>query len=81
MMITTRTVDELYEGFRIFVFVLPQGDDQWLATSEVEREGAEGIEVFQKFGGPCQGRTAEEARLAVLADTRHKIDNVLAKPC
>jgi len=80
-MMMSRTVDDLYEGFRIFVFVLPQGDDQWSATSEVERDGAEGVETFQKFGGPCPGRTAEEARLAVLADTRHKIDNVLAEPC
>lgn len=80
-MIMTRTADELYEGFRIFVFVLPQGDDQWEATSEVERDGADGVETFQKFGGPCQGRTVEEARLAVLVDTRRKIDNVLAEPC
>ena len=77
----TKTADEVYEGFRIFVFVVPEGGDQWSATSEVQRDGAEGVETFQQFGGPCQGRTEQEARLAVLADSRQKIDDVLAEPC
>lgn len=77
----TKAPDALYEDFRIFVFAMPLGDDQWSATSEVERHGADGIEVFQQFGGPCYGRTGDEAKALVIADTRRKIDDLLANPC
>ena len=70
----------VYEGFEIFVVVVPLAHGRWSAVSEVERDGAEGLEVFQEFGGPCEADSADAARTAVLTETRHKIDNLLAEP-
>jgi hypothetical protein len=70
----------MYEGFEIFVVLVPLDHDRWLATSEVERNGAEGVEVFQQFGGPCEAHTADAARAAVMEDTRNKIKGLLALP-
>ncbi|HWV62560.1 MAG TPA: hypothetical protein VN019_02980 [Oxalicibacterium sp.] len=76
----SRTPVGVHEGFEIFVMLVPLEGGRWSATSEVEREGAEGLEVFQEFGGPCDADSADAAREAVLADTRHKIDDLLAEP-
>jgi hypothetical protein len=76
----SRTPDVVYEGYAIFTFVVPLGDGRWLATSEVERHAADGIETFQQFGGPSYGRTEDDAKIAAVADTRKKIDDVLARP-
>jgi hypothetical protein len=76
----SRTPAGVYEGFEIFVMLVPLDHARWLATSEVERDGADGIEVFQQFGGPCEADSSDMARAAVLADTRHKIDDLLAEP-
>ncbi len=76
----SRLPDGVYGGFDIFVVTVPLDGGQWSATSEVSRDGADGVEVFQGFGGPCAGGSADEAKVAVLADTRHKIDDLLAEP-
>jgi hypothetical protein len=78
--IMSRTPDAVYEGYAIFAVVVPLDDGRWLATSEVERHGADGIETFQQFGGPSYGHTEDGAKIAALTDTRRKIDNVLARP-
>jgi len=76
-----RKPDVTYQGYGIFVVVVPTDDGRWMATSEVQRQGVGGPETYQQFGGPCYGHTAEEAREAVMADTRRKIDDVVAWPC
>ncbi|HTH44357.1 MAG TPA: hypothetical protein VL528_04680 [Oxalicibacterium sp.] len=76
-----RKPDATYDEYSIFTVAVPTDDHRWLATSEVQRPGADGIETFQEFGGPCYGNTCEEALEAVMLDTRHKIDEVLARPC
>jgi hypothetical protein len=76
----SRKPDAVYEGYGIFIIAVPLDDGRWLATSEVERPAVNGIETWQQFGGPCFGRTDEESRVAVVADTRRKIDDVLARP-
>lgn len=76
----SRTPAGEYEGFEIFMMLVPLEHGRWSATSEVERKGADGLEVFQAFGGPCDADSSDAARSAVLADTRHKIDDLLAEP-
>lgn len=76
----SRTPTDEYKGFEIFVVLVPIDHGRWSATSEVERHGAEGVEVFQQFGGPCESESADAAKLAVLEDTRQKIDDLLALP-
>ena len=76
----SRTPDAVYRGFDIYTVVVPGDHDDWSAISDVERPSADGVEVFQDFGGPCEGVTAQQAKDAVLKDTRHKIDNLNADP-
>lgn len=76
----SRTPAAVYHGYEIFTVVLPDDDGLWSATSEIEINGADGIDISQGFGGPCQGRTREEAQAMVIADTKQKIDNLLAEP-
>jgi hypothetical protein len=76
-----RKPDATYGEYAIFTVAVPTDDHRWLATSEVQRPAAGGIETFQEFGGPCYGDTCEQALEAVMADTRHKIDEVEARPC
>lgn len=76
----SRTPDAVYRGFDIYTVIVPGDNGGWSAISDVERDGADGVEVFQDFGGPCEGLTAGQAKEAVLKDTRHKIDNLNADP-
>lgn len=76
----SRIPDAVYRGFDIYTVVIPDDNGSWSAISDIERAGADGLEVFQDFGGPCEGVNAERAKAAVLEDTRHKIDNLNAEP-
>jgi hypothetical protein len=76
----SRVPDTVYKGYEIFTVVVPTGDGWWSATSEIETNGVDGIEISQGFGGPCQGHTSEAARIMVIADTKQKIDDLLAVP-
>ncbi len=76
----SRIPDATHGGFDIYTVVLPLEHGRWSAISDIERPGAEGLEVFQDFGGPCEADTAEAAKAAVLAQTRHKIDDLNADP-
>ena len=70
----------VYHGYEIFTMVVPVDGGLWSATSEIEINGADGIDISQGFGGPCQGHTREEAQAMVIADTKQKIDDLLAEP-
>ncbi len=76
----SRTPDAVYHGYEIFTMLVPTDRGLWSATSEIEITGADGIDISQGFGGPCEARTSAEAKALVLADTKHKIDDLLAEP-
>ncbi len=76
----SRTPDAVYHGYEIFTVLVPTSDGRWSATSEIETNGADGIDISQGFGGPCEGHTSEEAKALVLVDTKQKIDDLLAEP-
>lgn len=76
----SRTPDIVYRGYEVFTVVLPLADGQWSATSEIEINGADGIEISQGFGGPCQAHTSEAAKAMAIADVKQKIDDLLAEP-
>ncbi len=76
----SRTPDAIYHGYEIFTVLVPTIGGLWSATSEIETNGADGIDISQGFGGPCEGHTSEEARALVLVDTKQKIDDLLAEP-
>lgn len=76
----SRTPDAVYLGYEIFTVAVPLEGGLWSATSEIIINGADGVDVSQGFGGPCQGHSSEEAKTLVIADTRQKIDDLLAEP-
>ena len=76
----SRTPDAIYHGYEIFTVAIPADGGLWSATSEVEINAADGIEISQGFGGPCQGHTREEAKALAIADAKQKIDDLLALP-
>lgn len=76
----SRTPVAVYHGYEIFTVVVPEGSGLWSAISEIEINGADGIEISQGFGGPCEARSPEEAQAMVIADTKQKIDDLLAEP-
>lgn len=76
----SRVPDASYDGFDIYTVVLPDNHGTWSAISNIERMGADGMEVFQDFGGPCEADSLEAAKAAVLTQTRNKIDDLNAEP-
>lgn len=76
----SRTPEAFYRGYEIFTVAVPVEGGLWSATSEIIINGADGVDVSQAFGGPCQGHSSEEAKALVIADTRQKIDDLLAEP-
>lgn len=76
----SRTPDAIYHGYEIFTMLVPTDRGLWSATSEIEINGADGIDISQGFGGPCEAHTSAEAKALVLAETKQRIDDLLAKP-
>jgi hypothetical protein len=76
----SRTPDAVYHGYEIFTMLVPTDRGLWSATSEIEINGADGIDISQGFGGPCEAVTSAEAKALVLVETKQKIDDLLAQP-
>lgn len=76
----SRVPDSVYKGYEIFTIAVPNGAGLWSATSEIENKGADGEEISQGFAGPFEADSAEAAKTLVIADTKRKIDDLLARP-
>lgn len=76
----SRTPDAVYHGYEIFTMLLPTDRGLWAATSEIEINGASGVDISQGFAGPCEAPTSAEAKALVLAETKQRIDDLLAEP-
>lgn len=68
-----------YKGWEIVPLALPSGQ-QWSASCDIERAGADGVEVFQ--GATMQFvRDAEDDAIAAACDEAiRQIDNIIANP-
>jgi hypothetical protein len=76
----SRVPDTVYKGYEIFTIVVPVSEGVWSATSEIEIHGAEGEEISQGFAGPFEAHSSDAAKAMVIADTKQKIDDLLARP-
>ncbi len=76
----SRVPDSVYKGYEIFTIVVPLEAGLWSATSEIEITGAEGEEISQGFAGPLEAHSSDAAKALVIADTKQKIDDILARP-
>jgi len=73
-----RTPSMHYKNYDIFVIAFPRPDGHWSASGEVQKYGAQGLEIAQQFSGPFKANSESEARLAVIRDAKMKIDAILA---
>jgi hypothetical protein len=75
-----RIPDAKFNGFDIYTLAVPTNDGRWSATSEIERQGASGLEVFQAFGGPFVADSEQAAKAQACIDAEQKIKDILANP-
>ncbi|MFZ6718869.1 hypothetical protein [Undibacterium sp. Ji49W] len=68
-----------YKNYDIFVIAFPRPDGHWSASGEVQKYGADGLEMTQQFSGPFMANGETEAKLAVIRDAKMKIDAILAE--
>jgi hypothetical protein len=68
-----------YKGWEIIPFAVPAGA-QWSASCDIERAGADGVEVFE--GATMQFvRDQEDDAIAAACDEAiRQIDNIIANP-
>ncbi|RQO35989.1 hypothetical protein DBR37_06485 [Herminiimonas sp. KBW02] len=76
----SRVPDTVYKGYEIFTIVVPVSEGLWSATSEIEINGAQGEEISQGFAGPFEAHSRDAAKEMVIAETKQKIDDLLARP-
>jgi|GEM_PF-3504449 len=74
-----RTPTMHYKNYDIFVIAFPRPDGHWSASGEVQKYGAEGLEIAQQFSGPFKAASETQAKLAVIRDAKMKIDAILAE--
>ena len=69
-----------YKGWEIVPLAIPTEDGHWSASCEIERAGADGIEVFE--GATMQFvRDSEDDAIAAACDEAiRQIDNIIANP-
>ncbi|BBB67922.1 hypothetical protein UNDYM_3669 [Undibacterium sp. YM2] len=73
-----RTPTMHYKNYDIFVIASPRKDGHWFASGEVQKFGAQGLEIAQQFSGPFKAKSETDAKLAVIRDAKMKIDAILA---
>ena len=69
-----------YKGWEIVPLAVPTSDNKWTASCDIERAGADGIEVFE--GATMQFiRDQEDDAIAAACDEAiRQIDNIIANP-
>jgi hypothetical protein len=69
-----------YKGWEIIPLAVPTSDNKWTASCDIERAGADGIEVFE--GATMQFiRDQEDDAIAAACDEAiRQIDNIIANP-
>lgn len=69
-----------YKGWEIIPLAVPVGGNQWSASCDIERAGADGVEVFE--GATMQFvRDREDDAIAAACDEAiRQIDNIIANP-
>lgn len=69
-----------YKGWDILPTVLPTANHKWSASCDLERENADGVEVFEGATIQVERDTEDEALLAACNEAYIQIDNIVADP-
>ncbi|HTD06646.1 hypothetical protein [Undibacterium sp.] len=76
----SRQPAESFKGYDIFTIAIPTKDGTWSAMTEIQKMGAEGLEISQSFSGPFEAATEAEAKNAALREAEKKIVDMIASP-
>ncbi len=76
----SRQPSESFKGYDIFTIALPAKDGRWSATTEIQKMGADGLEISQSFTGPFEAATEADAKNAALHEAERKIVDMIASP-
>lgn len=69
-----------YKGWEIIPTALPTSDNQYTASCDIERAGADGIEVFEGATMQFVRDTEDDAITAACEEAIRQIDNIIANP-
>ncbi|MYM25888.1 hypothetical protein GTP46_24985 [Duganella sp. FT135W] len=69
-----------YKGWEIIPTALPTSDHKWSASCDIERQGADGMEVFEGATMQFIRDTEDEALAAACREAHIQIDNIIANP-
>ncbi|HEV7814680.1 MAG TPA: hypothetical protein VGP06_06200 [Janthinobacterium sp.] len=69
-----------YKGWEIVPLAIPTEDRRWGASCEIERAGADGIEVFQGSTMQFVRDNEDDAIAAACDEAIRQIDNIIANP-
>lgn len=69
-----------YKGWEIVPTALPTSDQQWSASCDIERVGADGVEVFEGATMQFVRSSEDEAITAACEEAIRQIDNIIANP-
>jgi hypothetical protein len=67
-----------YKGWDILPTALPTANHKWSASCDLERKGADGMEVFEGATMQFIRDTEDEALAAACCDAYAQIDNIVA---
>lgn len=69
-----------YKGWDIVPTAIPTGEHKWSASCDIERAGADGVEVFEGATMQFIRDTEDEAIAAACDEAIRQIDNIIANP-
>lgn len=69
-----------YKGWEIVPFAAPTSDNKWAASCDIERAGANGLEVFEGATMQFIRDTEDDAIAAACDEAIRQIDNIIANP-
>jgi hypothetical protein len=69
-----------YKGWDILPIALPTANHKWSASCDLERKGADGMEVFEGATMQFIRDTEDEALAAACHEATIQIDNIIANP-
>jgi hypothetical protein len=69
-----------YKGWEILPTALPTANHKWSASCDLERKGADGMEVFEGATMQFIRDTEDEALAAACHEATIQIDNIIANP-
>ena len=69
-----------YKGWEIIPTALPTTDHKWTASCDIQRAGADGVEVFEGATMQFVREHEADAIAAATDEAIRQIDNIIANP-